>query len=84
MGEYIGLRVYAAAYITAGMIIGGVGSFFGTIGSASYDLLPTILAYAAWVACFFVAVVVALKGVVVLIEEIVQTTRETGSGDQID
>ncbi|KDE57656.1 hypothetical protein EL22_10655 [Halostagnicola sp. A56] len=76
MDEHIGLRIYAAAYITAGVIIGGVGSFFGAIGSASPDILPTILAFAAWAAFFFVAVVVALKGVVVLLEEIVQGTGE--------
>lgn len=77
MDEYIGLRIYVTAYITGGVIIGGVGSFFsGAIASASSDLLPTILAFAVWVTFFFVAVMVALKGVVVLLEEIVRATGE--------
>lgn len=77
MDESIGLRIYAAGYITAGAILGMIGSFFGSIGSASVDLVASVLGFVACIGFFFLGSVVALKGIVVLIEEIVRA--ELGS-----
>lgn len=76
METFIGLRMYAAFYIVIGGMIGTVGSFFGSaIGvNGGFGAGPLSIAISA--VFFFIGIVVALKGVVVLVKEVVRTELE--------
>ncbi|WP_436910344.1 hypothetical protein [Halosimplex marinum] len=71
-GESIGLRIRAAARITAGVLIASLGSIITGLGGASGG--DAVLAGAAvWIVSLFAGLVVALQGVIVLVEGVIDS-----------
>lgn len=68
MNTYLGLRLYVAFYLTVGVVIGTLGGLFAGRTSGMISLV-------IWASFTFVALVVALKGVIVLIDEFASGTE---------
>lgn len=75
MDNSIGLRLYVAARITAGAILGSLGTLFASMGTTSGSFDAFIAGSLIWAISVFVALVVALEGVIVLIEQTLQATQ---------
>ena len=74
MEDTLGIRLYTAVYVTAGVLVAWTGSWFGAIGTANGTLDATLVGLATWIAFVFAGIVIALKGIVVLVESIIEET----------
>jgi len=84
MDDTLGVRLYAAVYITAGILVAWVGSALGAVGTASGSLDATLVGFAMWIAFLFVGIVIALKGIVALIESTIEETVPTPGEKRTD
>ncbi|CCQ32574.1 hypothetical protein HLRTI_000141 [Halorhabdus tiamatea SARL4B] len=75
MEDTLGIRIYAAAYVTAGILLAWIGSTLGALGAGSHGLDATLVGFATWIAFVFAGVVIALEGIVVVVQS---TVEETG------
>ncbi|QLH82552.1 hypothetical protein [Halosimplex pelagicum] len=74
VGESILLRLRAAGRLTAGAVIGGLGTVFAR-ASVSGGGDAVLGAVAMWIAALFVGFVVGLQGVIVLVEGVLDAAE---------
>ncbi|WEL17507.1 putative membrane protein [Halorhabdus sp. SVX81] len=74
MEDMLGVRLYAAVYVTAGILVAWIGSVLGTVGTANSSLDATLVGFATWIAFVFAGIVIALKGIVVLVGSTIEET----------
>ncbi|WEL21386.1 hypothetical protein [Halorhabdus sp. BNX81] len=74
MEDMLGVRLYAAVYVTAGILVAWIGSWFGSVGTANGSLDAALVGFATWIAFVFAGIVIALKGIVVLVGSTIEET----------
>ena len=75
MENSIRLRVQVAARITAGALVASAGPALASMGDTGGDFAAVVGGVAIWVVCLFAGLVVALEGVIALVEEAVAATH---------
>lgn len=80
MEHSLGLRMRVAFRIVAGIAISSIGSLIASLGSSSVfsnsifsNFLIGIL---IWLLAAFIGLVIALEGIIVLIEETISSTKQ--------